>query len=321
MNPLLYYLAVNDIPGLGPKTVRALLQRYGDMPTLFQAPEEELRQFPRVTEDIAARIHQAGETLERYEQMLVEMEEQGVGLTCWEDPAYPPLLRQIEDAPLLLYLRGQWQEADNQAVALVGSREASAAGYDLATQLAAAFAGWGLTVVSGFARGIDTAAHRGALEGGGRTIAVFGTGIDRLHPPSNRELAERIVQQRQGVLLTEFPPGTTAQGRTLMARDRIISGLSRAVIVVEAGLKSGSMDTADRALKQRRLLYAIDWSGTPVSSEGTAWLIRNHAQPLPPQWKDIDFEALVSAILQGPAPAPSEDPRCLPENPQLTLFP
>lgn len=320
MSPLLYYLAVNHIPGLGPKTVRALLEKYGDMPTLFQASAEDLIRFPRVTADIVTQLHKVRENLEPYEQMLLQMEEQGVWLTCWEDSNYPPLLRAIEDAPLLLYGRGQWQEADNWAIALVGSRKASNAGWDLSTQLAAEFAGRGLTVVSGLARGIDTAAHIGALEGGGRTIGVLGTGIDRLHPASNRELAERIV--RQGVLLTEFPPGTTAQGRTLMARDRIISGLSRAVIVVEAGLQSGSMDTADRACKQGRRLYAIDWEGTSVQSEGTAQLIRNQARPLSPRCEEIDFDGLVLEILEAPQPepVPPAAPLSSPPNPQLTLF-
>lgn len=321
MNPQLYYLAAQQIPGLGSKTIRALLQRYGDISTLFQAPEEELCRFPRVTPEIAARIREASEDPEPYEQMLLQLEEEGVWLACWEDSTYPPLLLQIEDPPLLLYLRGQWEEADNRSVALVGSREASPAGRELAAQLAAAFAERGLTVVSGFARGIDTAAHRGALEVGGRTIAVFGTGIDRPHPPSNRELAERIVRQHRGVLLTEFPPGTLPQGRTLMARDRIISGLSRAVIVVEAGLQSGSMDTAERARQQKRPLYAVDWSGTAVASEGTAHLIRNHGQALPPRCDDIDFEALVAAILQEPASDPVADSSSPSTGLQLTLFP
>lgn len=317
MNPQLYYLAAQQIPGLGSKTFRALLKQYGDnILTLFQAPEEELCRFSRVTPEIAARIREASENPEPYKRMLLEMEEQGVWLACWEDSTYPPLLRRLEDPPLLLYLRGQWEEADNRSVALVGSREASPAGRELAAQLAAAFAKRGLTVVSGFARGIDTAAHRGALEGGGRTIAVFGTGIDRLHPPSNRELAERIVQRRQGLLLTEFPPATLPQGRTLMARDRIISGLSRAVIVVEAGLQSGSMDTAKRARRQELPLYAVDWSGTAVSSEGTAYLICNHGQALPPRCDDIDFERLVAEILREPSSASAADSA----GPQLTLF-
>jgi DNA processing protein len=277
-----------------------------------------LVQFPRVTADLAAQVRRASENLERYEQMLLEMEEQGVWLACWEDRDYPPLLREIGDAPLLLYLRGQWQEEDDRAVAIVGSREASPTGCALATQMAAAFAERGLTVVSGFALGIDTAAHVGALDAGGRTIGVLGNGIDRLHPSSNRELAERTVQQ--GVLLTEFPPGTRAQGRTLMARDRIISGLSRAVIVIEAGVQSGSMDTASRARKQGRRLYAIDWTGTEIESGGTAQLIREGALALPPRGEDLDFAALVSDILGDDPSAPLDKPVPAAPAQQLRLF-
>jgi len=316
MDPVTYYQALAAIPGLGPKTLKALVETFGTAAAILEAGAEELSRIPRVTASVAAAIREAAATLEQWAAQRLALEEVGVWLLCWEDEDYPPWLRAIPDAPPLLYGRGTLRVEDRDAVAVIGSREASAQGLELATRLAAGLAERGLTVVSGFARGIDTAAHQGALEAEGRTLAVFGTGIDRIHPRENHELAERIVAR--GALLTEFPPGTAPSVGTLMARDRIISGLSRAVIVVEAGTRSGSMDTATRARQQGRRLYAVDWAGTDVGSDGTAQLLREGALALPATPTAVEFDRLAGEILktevEGQTPGSENAP------PQLSLF-
>lgn len=290
-----HYLALNHLTGLGPKTLRRLIERFGGAAEVLAAAPEVLVETPRVTPALAEAIKQAAADLTPFEELLLTLEEGGVWLLCWEDENYPVPLRSLPDAPLLLYGRGQLSEGDTDAVAIVGSRAASEAGGRWARRAAVELASRGLTVVSGFARGVDTAAHWGALEGGGRTLAVLGTGIDRLHPLENGELAERVAAQ--GALLTEFPPGTPPTVGTLMARDRIVSGLSRAVLVVEAGLSSGSLDTARRAREQGRGLYAVDWQGTRVDSPGTAQLLSAGACSLPADLEAVDFDALAEEIV------------------------
>lgn len=316
MNPVTYYQALAAIPGLGPKTLKTLVATFGNAAAVLAATEEALCQVPRVTAAVAAAIREAATTLEQWTEQRLALEEVGVWLRCWEDEDYPLLLRALPDAPPLLYGRGTLRVEDRDAVAIIGSREASDRGLELATRLAGGLAERGLTVVSGFARGIDTAAHRGALEAGGRTLAVFGTGIDRIHPRENHELAGRIV--RQGALLTEFPPGTSPSVGTLMARDRIVSGLSRAVIVVEAGTRSGSLDTATRARQQNRRLYAVDWAGTEVASDGTAQLLREGALALPALPSAVDFGRLAGEILE--TEIGSQEPDSANISPQLSLF-
>jgi DNA processing protein len=191
------------------------------------------------------------------------------------EPAYPRLLKEIADPPQLLFHRGTLHPGDAKAIALVGSRRASLAGARIARELSGALAGCGFTVVSGLARGIDTAAHRGALDAGGRTIAVLGSGIDIIYPRENRKLASEI--ERSGTLVSELPPGTQPKRHTFPRRNRIISGLSLGTVVVEAGPSSGALITAGCALEQNRSVFAVP--GTPgfEGSEGTNRLIKEGA--------------------------------------------
>ncbi len=275
----LHWLALSTVPGIGGATARRLIERFGSVEAIFDAPDEELRQVPRLTAEVLARLRTV--SLEALEGELASLAEEGLGVVTWDDSDYPVNLRQVNDAPPVLFLRGDLQASDEYAVAIVGTREPSSEGVDMAEMLGRELAARGLTIVSGLALGIDTAAHRGALQAeGGRTLAVPGSGLRAIHPRENVPLAEKIT--RRGALLSELHPNTPARGPNLMARDRIISGLSHAVIVVEAGEKSGSLDTAAKALHQKRLLFAVP--GSP----GTQALLAGGAESLGPQAVDLD---------------------------------
>jgi len=192
-----------------------------------------------------------------------------------EDPAYPGLLKEIHDPPKCLWAQGDC-DFSGPMIAVVGARDCTAYGQKVAYEIAKALARAGVCVVSGLAYGIDTAAHQGALEGGGRTVAVLGCGIDQAYPARNQKLKEKIV--RQGTVLSEFAPGVEAAPWTFPKRNRIVSGLSLGVVVVEAGLKSGSLITADFALQQGREVFAVPGPVTAAQSEGTNRLIQNGAK-------------------------------------------
>ncbi len=274
-----HWLALSAVPGIGGVTARRLVERFGSIEAVFAAPVQALAEVPRVTPEMAARLRAL--PLEAVEAELDELAAEGLAVLTWDDADYPANLRDLADAPPLLYLRGELLAEDADAVAIVGSRAATADGLARAQALARELAGRGLTVVSGLAQGIDEAAHRGALEArGGRTLAVPGSGLRAISPRSSRALAEAI--ERQGALLSELHPDAPPRGPQLMARDRILSGLSRAVIVVEAAERSGSLDTAARALRQGRLMLAV--AGSP----GTDALLAAGAEALQPEVADLD---------------------------------
>jgi len=281
--PTSHYLALILTPGIGAKTARRLIQRFGSVEDVFLASAEDLAEIPRVTRAMAESL--LASPLEQYEQELLSLEDTGITAFTIEDEAYPANLQRVADAPILLFVRGRLAVTDMYAVAIVGSREAGPAGLEAAGTLAASLADSGLTIVSGLALGIDAAAHRGAVNIGGRTLAVLGSGIRTIHPRENAELAEEIVGQ--GALLSELHPNAPPSGPMLMARDRIISGLARAVIVVEAGVHSGSLDTASKALKQGRLLYAV------AGSDGTDKLLHDGARRLD---RDADLDSVAEEI-------------------------
>ncbi len=285
-----HWLALASISGLGGVTARKLLNQFGGVEEIFRAPKSELTAIPRVTEEIAEQISRA--PLEQLQEELYALSEEEIELLTWDDAYFPPRLRDLPDAPTVLFMRGHLKREDDFSVAIVGTRDASAESTTRATKLARELASRGLTIVSGLALGIDTAAHIGALEAEeGRTLAVLGSGIRMIHPSENAALAERIT--RRGALLSEFMPNAPPRGPQLMARDRIVSGLSRAVIVVEAGAKSGSLDTAAKARKQKRGVMAIP------GSSGTDGLLRGGASPL--DWEKIDLDQLADSIRTGAA--------------------
>lgn len=296
-----HWLALASISGLGGVTAHALLERFGDVESIFDAPAQELVTVPRVTESIAEQIHAA--PLEQLQAELYALSEAEVDLLTWDDARFPANLRGLADAPLVLFLRGSLTPADQNAAALVGSRSADQAGMGFAHTLGYELALRGITIVSGLALGIDTAAHQGALEAeDGRTLAVLGSGIHVIHPRENAGLAEQIAQH--GAILSELMPNAPPRGPQLMARDRIVSGLSRAVIVVQAGTKSGSLDTAAKARKQKRLVIAVP--GSP----GTDGLLRGGAIRL--ESEQPDYDSLAEQIYAHTNTADQQYPRQAP---------
>jgi DNA processing protein len=295
-----HWLALSTIPGVGGVAVRRLIERFGSVEAAFDASDADLLALPRFTPAMLDRLRAI--SIEALEDELRSLSEEGLDVLTWEDDGYPANLREAHDAPPLLFARGALLPADATAVAIVGTRDATPQGSALAAMLARELAGRGVTVVSGLALGIDSAGHRGALEAGGRTLAVLGSGLRVIHPRENTELAEEIVGQ--GALLSELHPNSPPRGPALMARDRIIAGLSRAVIVVEAGLKSGSLDTAERTARLGRPVFALP--GSP----GTEALLAGGAARLEAQ--RTDWDALLDRI---GAPARDE-----PAQRQLSLW-
>lgn len=291
-----HWLALTTISGIGGVTARKLIDRFGDVEAIFAASVEELIEIPRVTTLMAQQILAA--PIEQLESELLSLSDEGIDLLTWDDDRFPIRLRPLPDAPMVLFMHGAVKRADDNAVAIVGTREPSQSAIEVATTVGRELAARGLTIVSGLALGIDTAGHRGAIETG-RTIAVLGSGIRFIHPKENVELAEDI--SGCGAVLSELHPNTPPKGQNLMARDRIISGLSRAVIVIEAGEKSGSLDTAAKAIKQGRFVYAVP------GSAGTDQLIAGGARVIHPA--ALDFDALADEVSQAATRAEPPTPR------------
>jgi DNA processing protein len=227
----------------------------------------------------------------------------GIRVIVWGDPEYPRRLQEIASSPPVLYLRGALAPADESAVAIVGARRATAYGETVARELAGELARRGLCIVSGLARGIDAAAHRGALEVGGRTLAVLGSGLDQIYPAEHQGLAGEVVGR--GALLTEFPLGTPPVRLNFPRRNRIISGLSLGVVVVEAGVDSGALITAHHALEQGREVFAVPGRVHARYSEGCNRLIKAGAK-LVETWEDVLSE--LAGQLRPPRPRRAETP-------------
>jgi DNA processing protein len=237
------------------------------------------------------------------------VKEAGVGVIVWGDPDYPVRLQEIASAPPVLYVRGTLEREDEAAIAIVGARYATAYGEDIARELAAALASRGLTIVSGLARGIDAAAHRGAIAGGGRTLAVLGSGLDQIYPPEHAGLADEVAAH--GAVLSEFPLGTPPLRLHFPRRNRIISGLSLGVIVVEAGVGSGALITAHHALEQGRDVFAVPGRVHARYSEGCNRLIKAGAK-LVESWEDVLSELVPQLRQRAPKRAVRPSPPELP---------
>jgi DNA processing protein len=254
MTDKLPWLALKSIPGVGPVLFQRLLQRFAQPAAVFQARREELLAVKGINPDLAQDLL-TFRAWDRVEAELAKIAAAGVEVLLPNDPRFPDRLKQIPYPPPLLFIKGSLLPEDDLAVALVGTRAASYYGLKTCRRLAGALAMRGLTVVSGLARGIDTAAHQGALENSGRTLAVLGCGLDVVYPPENKQLYERIPEQ--GALISEFPLGTPPEAKNFPIRNRIISGLALGVVVVEAGLRSGTAITVRYALDQGREVFAV----------------------------------------------------------------
>jgi DNA processing protein len=282
------WVALNMTPGIGPRAAAKLLERFGSAEAVYRATRLELekcRLLPEAVDSIVARdMH------ERAESELENVRKIGGDILVLDDGVYPSLLREIYDPPIALYVKGAWSECLNQpCVAIVGSRKSSTYGQNAALMLARDLAQRGVTVVSGFARGIDAAAHRGAMEAGGRTIAVLGTGIDETYPRDHKKLGEEILE-RGGAMVSQFPLRTPPVSENFPYRNRIISGLSLGVVVVEAAENSGSLITARLAIEQNREVFAVPGNITSRNSFGTNYLIKGAGAKLVQQWQDIAAE-------------------------------
>ena len=268
-----YWLGLHLMPGIGAARITRLIERFGSTEAAWSAPESQLRGIGLPTEVAASFVRERARI--DLDAHLERLERLGVRALTLAHAEYPRLLRHITSPPPVLYVRGQLAPADDLAIGIVGTRRATAYGNDLARRFGAELAAGGVTVVSGLARGIDTTAHRAALDAGGRTVAVFGCGLDTIYPPQNRALAERITQQ--GALVSEYALGTPPDARNFPVRNRIISGLSRGVIVVEAPIRSGALITATFAADQGRDVFAVPGSALSSASAGCHTLIRDGA--------------------------------------------
>jgi len=257
---------------LSPKRAGMLLERFGDACSIFAASEHDLLSTG-IGEKAAQRI--LSPEPPGVEQDLVRLEELGVTLLAIRDPGYPAALKEIYDPPPVLFVRGALIEPDRFSVAIVGSRRASNYGRAMAERIAADLASRGLTVVSGGARGVDSAAHRGALDAGGRTVCVLGCGVDFAYPPENKALFERIAEG--GALVSEFPLGATPEPWRFPVRNRIISGIALGVLVCQAPVDSGALITARTAAEQGRDVYALPGNVDDQRNTGCHRLIRDGA--------------------------------------------
>lgn len=269
------YVALNAMNGVGPVTARALREAFGSLAAALEAGREALLAVPGVGPETARRIREGARALELGGE-LAAAGEAGARLVTPLDGEYPEPLSRIYDPPLALYVRGTLEKRDRHAIAVVGSRRTTLYGMETAERLAYQLASAGFTVVSGLARGIDTAAHRGALKAKGRTIGVLGGGLAEFYPPENRELADRMAES--GAVLSEFPMQRVPDKTTFPMRNRIVSGLSMGVLVVEAGLQSGAIITAHEALEQGRAVFAVPGRIDSAASKGCHQLIKAGAR-------------------------------------------
>lgn len=276
MDERIYWVAFNRVSGIGPARIRALLDEFGSLSAAWHA---DARSLVRAGLDRRA-LENWWETRRRLdlEAEQARLRKLGVQVLTWNDAEYPALLREIPSSPPVLYVRGELLPADEWAIAVVGTRRVTSYGEAVTRKLVAELAAAGVTIVSGLALGVDALAHHVALENGGRTIAVLGSGVDQLYPARNRGLASRIM--RQGAIISDYPLGTPPDASNFPPRNRIISGLARGTLVVEAGETSGALITANYALEQGREVLAVPGSILSRSSRGTNALIRDGAIPV-----------------------------------------
>jgi DNA processing protein len=299
-----YWVLLSSISGIGPKRFRALLEVFGSPHDVLAAERSELERLSRITPDTVDQMREALASVDGIRQQLGGLEEEGIDVWTWEDDAYPHILKTIPDPPPVLYVRGHVTAVDEEAIAIVGSRDATPAALQFAHDLAEAAVAEEFTVVSGFAQGVDGAAHAGALQAGGRTLAVLGSGIRVIFPKQHWELAQQVIAS--GAMLSELAPNARPSGPTLMARDRIISGLSRGVVVVQATEKSGTMDTAARAEKQGRPLFAVDWPDDGPEFSGNRYLLARGAHKLTPRGQEN--LKTIREVLDGAAAEQQQNP-------------
>jgi DNA processing protein len=293
------WIALNMTPGVGPRAATKLLERFGSADAVFHARRTELESLRLKPETIESLLKN-----EFHDKAVIELERVkalGGDVLILDDGSYPALLREIDDPPIVLYVKGDWQACfDQPGVGVIGSRMCSTYGENASEMLARDLASRGISIISGLARGIDTAAHRGAIRGQGKTIAVMGTGIDSVYPKENNGLVREILGAG-GCLVSQFPLGTPPLKDNFPYRNRIISGLSLGVLIVEASERSGSLITARLATEQNREVMAVPGNITSSNSFGTNYLIKSGAK-LVQQWQDVvaELPSDISAAILPP---------------------
>ncbi|MGD2125831.1 MAG: DNA-processing protein DprA [Desulfobacteraceae bacterium] len=269
------WLALHLVPGLGSIAFKNLLERFGSPKDIFHANMSDLMEVEGLRKEVAHNIVKRKYTADPA-KVLRALERCNARMITYLDPTYPLALKEIHDPPMLLYVKGRDISQKATFIAIVGSRNPTHYGLKAAEKIGQGLARRGLGVVSGMARGIDSAAHWGCLGGRGFTVAVLGTGIDAIYPASNKKLFDHITQN--GAVVSEFPLGTPPEPRNFPIRNRIISGMSRSVVVVEATMRSGSLITASLALEQGRDVFAVPGSINSFKSAGCHFLIKQGAQ-------------------------------------------
>ncbi len=289
------WLALALTPGLGPTRIKKLTELYGTAERIFQASLTELEATGMPT--VSAQSLATGKSLELAQEECGKAADMGVRIVSLGDPEYPSRLKEIYDPPVILFVKGNVDVLAQPGIAMVGTRHPTPYGSGMAERLATARATRGLVIISGLARGIDTASHRGTVAAKGKTVAVLGTGIDVIYPKENTRLAEQIVALG-GALISEFPLGTAPTPQNFPIRNRIISGMSAGVLVVEAAEYSGTRITSRCALEQNRDVYAVPGNVTNKNSWGPNTLIKQGAK-LVATWEDVweELPAEVQAVL------------------------
>lgn len=276
MDEKAYWIGFNLVKGVGAVRLQGLLDFFGNLEMAWNAPYDALRQA-----GLSEKIVEQFLTLRKQVdlcQILGRIEQAGIRVFTWNDEDYPRRLREIDQSPPVLYCLGAIEPEDEWAVAIVGTRRISAYGRQVTQELSAFLARRGVTVVSGLARGVDALAHQTAIQNGGRTFAVLGSGVDKIYPPEHRKLAQEISER--GAVISDYAPGTPPDGSNFPPRNRIISGLTLATVVIEAGETSGALITANFAANQGRDVFAVPGSIYAPQSIGTNRLIQDGARPL-----------------------------------------
>jgi DNA processing protein len=286
MDPRAYWVGFNHIRGIGAVRMQKLLQFFGDLSIAWNAPLDGLT-AAGLPEKLALLVLENRKQIDP-EALLLKIEQKGIRIITRGEEAYPKKLREIDQPPPVLYILGEITPEDDWAVAIVGTRRMTGYGRQVAAELAAFLARRGVTVVSGLARGIDAVAHQAAVHAEGRTLAVLGCGVDVIYPPENRQIYQQISQN--GALISDYAPGTAPEGINFPPRNRIISGLSAATVVVEAAATSGALITSNFAVEQGREVFAVPGSIYAAQSKGTNYLIQQGARPL------VDFNEILEIL-------------------------
>ncbi len=298
----LQWLALALTPRLGPTRARRLAEHFGGVGNIFKASLTELEATGIQT--VSAQSLGTGQSMELAQDEMGRVAASGVSVVCLDDSTYPAQLKQIYDPPLILYVRGNVDAIGQPGIAVVGTRHPTLYGLGMAERLACDLANRGLVIFSGLARGVDAAAHRGAINAKGKTVAVFGTGVDIIYPKENTRITEQILTLG-GALISEFPMNTFAAPQNFPIRNRIISGISIGVLVVEAAEYSGTRITSRCALEQNREVFAVPGNVTNKNSSGPNTLIKQGAK-LTATWEDV-WEELPSAVRLALTPATGDE--------------